>query len=168
MCGARLGRRVHAYPTASRRLSMSSRSTRRRIARYLAGAFAIFSVATPVATASPIAADLHLRGHGAAQTIRTQPTARSFVLADRATPQAAPSTSHVLADRVPGHGPVVVASSPPVSDDGFDWGSAGIGGGIAVLALGLGAGLAAGSRRHPGSPPPPPSQTPPPPRPPPA
>jgi hypothetical protein len=154
---------------------MSSRSTRRRVARSLAGAIAVCAVATPVATAASIDAGLHLRGHGAAQTIRSQPVAtsfvladratpqatppvrtppaaRSFVLADRATPQAAPSTSHVLADRVSTHGPVVVASSPSASDDGFDWGSAGIGGGIVVLALGLGAGLAAGSRRHSGSP----------------
>src|SRR3954465_14073844 len=98
-------------PTASRRLScrppppppaspappprleealMSSRSTRRRVARSLAVAIAVCAVATPVATAAAIDTGLHLRGHGAAQTIRSQPVATSFVLADRATPQAAP------------------------------------------------------------------------------
>src|SRR4051812_23779707 len=175
MCGARGGRRGLAYPPPPEEALMSSPSPPPRVAPPPPRALSGCAVPPPVATAASIDAGLHLRGHGAAQTIRSQPVAtsfvladratpratqpvrtppaaRSFVLADRATPQAAPSTSHVLADRVSTHGPVVVASSPSASDDGFDWGSAGIGGGIVVLALGLGAGLAAGSRRHSGSP----------------
>src|SRR4051794_35564188 len=113
MCGAHGGRRGHAYPhrlqealhvvpppPPPHRPPCPPPPPRRRTARSLAGALAVCSVAAPVATAVPINAGLHLRGHGAAQAIRTQAAARSFVLADRATPQAAPSTSRVLADRV--------------------------------------------------------------------
>src|SRR4051794_21772866 len=101
---------------------MSSRSHRRRLARHLAGALAIFSVAAPVATAMPISPASHLRGHAAAQVARTpapttsfvltdraepqSPTSSSLVLADRAKPEAPVSSSLVLADRVPSHGPV--------------------------------------------------------------
>src|SRR4051812_21071022 len=55
------------------------------------GALAVCPAPPPGPPAASIDAGLHLRGHGAAQTIRSQPVATSFVLADRATPQATQS-----------------------------------------------------------------------------
>ena len=108
---------------------MSNRSPH-RIARSLAGMLAVLTVAAPVATASPIDPALHLRGHGAGQ----------------AALQAQAYVAHPLADAQATHGPVVVSST--TADQGFDWGSAGIGGGVAVAAVALCAGLALAPRRH--------------------
>jgi hypothetical protein len=108
---------------------MLSNRSPRRIARSLAGMLAVLTVAAPVATASPIDPALHLRGHGAGQAaLQTQ----TYV-------------ARPLADRQATHGPVVVSAT---ADDGFDWGSAGIGGGIAVAAVALCAGLALAPKRH--------------------
>src|SRR3954451_16829333 len=93
---------------------MSSRTNRRRLARHLAGALAIFSVAAPVATAMPISDSSHLRGHAAAQVARTPAPTTSFVLADRAKADAPTAPSLVLADRAK---PAVPVSSSRVLAD---------------------------------------------------
>ena len=144
---------------------MLSNRSPRRIARSLAGMLAVLSVAAPVATASPIDPALHLRGHGAGQAALQTQTYVAHPLADQAAPQAQPYVAHPLADQVssprafastyvshpladaqPTHGPVVVSST--TTDQGFDWGSAGIGGGVAIAAVALCTGLALAPRRH--------------------
>jgi hypothetical protein len=128
---------------------MLSNRSPRRIARSLAGMLAVLTVAAPIATASPIDPALHLRGHGAGQAALQTQTYVAHPLVDRqeTSPRAFASTyvSHPLADRQATHGPVVVSAT---ADDGFDWGSAGIGGGVAVAAVALCAGLALAPRRH--------------------